>query len=316
MKVDAIKNTIFEQYEVRKSRKQKTAFIEYITRVCAENNIPVTVEKKGRNRNIVMGASPENSLRVLTAHYDTCAVMPFPNFLTPKNFFIYLVYQILICLVMFLPGIVAASLLSWLGYDTVAPMSFSVCCLLMCALLMFGPANKHTANDNTSGVVTVLNIMLSMSPEEREKTCFVLFDNEETGLLGSGAFATMHKKTMKTKPLINFDCVSDGDYLFIKLPKKEKDTDLANSLNAALESAASAAGMTVECGTKGLYPSDQANFKRGIAVAAFNKAKWCGLYLDKIHTPKDKVFNERNIECITTGMLEYLAVQPAAEEEK
>jgi len=307
MKINDIKNTIFEKYEIRKSRKQKTAFIEYIQGVCAENGIPVTIEKSGRNRNIVMGASPENCETVLGAHYDTCAVMPFPNFLTPKNFLVYLIYQLIICAVMFLPGVALAVVLYLLGYGEFSPMAFCVLMFVMLFLLMFGPANKHTANDNTSGVITVLNTMLSMTAEQREKVCFVLFDNEELGLLGSSAFATMHKKTMKNKPLINFDCVSDGDYLFVKLPKKEKNSEFGTGLTSALEKAAGKTGMKTEFGTGGMYPSDQANFKRGVAVAAFNRSGLVGLYLDKIHTKKDTVFNERNIECITEGVLEYLA---------
>ncbi len=304
--ITEIKNVIFEKYQVRKGKKKKTAFIEYIESVCAENNIPVTVEKKEMNRNIVMGAKPEDAEMVLGAHYDTCAVMFMPNFLTPKNILIYVLYQIILCIALFIPGVLLSALAAWLGYVAIAPMVFGVCCLAACVLLMAGPANKHTANDNTSGVITVLNIMLSMTPEQREKVCFVLFDNEELGLLGSSAFASMHKSAMKNKPLINFDCVSDGDHLFVKLPRKDKKSDFGMAVTKAFGEAADETGMNAEIGVNGLYPSDQSNFKRGIAVAAFRKSRLCGLYLARIHTHKDTVFNERNIECITSGMLRLM----------
>ena len=52
-------------------------------------------------------------------------------------------------------------------------------------------------------------------PEEfRDRVCFILFDNEEKGLLGSKALAKKYKNIKQNKLVINFDCVSDGDYLY------------------------------------------------------------------------------------------------------
>ena len=50
-------------------------------------------------RNIVIG-DPEAAKVLYTAHYDTCARMPFPNFITPKCLPIYLLYQILLTVVL------------------------------------------------------------------------------------------------------------------------------------------------------------------------------------------------------------------------
>ena len=52
----------------------------------------------------------------------------------------------------------------------------------MLLLMMFGPANRHNSNDNTSGVITVLEIMSTLPENLRDKVCFVLFDLEEAGL--------------------------------------------------------------------------------------------------------------------------------------
>ena len=174
-------------------------------------------------------------------------------------------------------------------------------------LMMAGPANKHTANDNTSGVITVLNTMLSMTEEQRAKVCFVLFDNEEMGLLGSAAFKTMHKKTMKDKPLLNFDCVSDGAYMFAKLPKRDKKTEFGKKFTEVMEKHIKDCGMTPVVGTSGFYPSDQAHFKHGVGIASLKKSKLLGLYMDRIHTSKDTVFEERNIECLTNAMIEFVS---------
>ena len=43
------------------------------------------------------------------------------------------------------------------------------------------------------------------------------------------------------------------------------------------------------------------NFKKSIAVAALKKTKTplVGYYMNRIHTPKDTVFDEQNIEVLT-----------------
>ena len=119
----------------------------------------------------------------MTAHYDTCAALPIPNFLMPCNITVYVLYQIgITCgiiLISVLLGVLAGLLLGALA----VPL---VCCLILCGvvgLMIFGPANKHNANDNTSGVVTVLEIMRTLQENQRHKVCFVLFDLEEAGLV-------------------------------------------------------------------------------------------------------------------------------------
>lgn len=307
--ITEIKDIIFEKYQVRKSRKQKTAFIEYIKGVCDENGINCTVEEKGSSRNIVMGATPEESEVVMTAHYDTCAKMIVPNFITPKNFLIYLIYQILITVVILGIGSVAGLLVGRFISKSLAMPAYAVTAFGLLFLMLVGPANRHTANDNTSGVITVLNTMLSMTEKQRAKVCFVLFDNEEAGLLGSAAFKKMHKAAMKEKPLLNFDCVSDGDYLFAKLPFRDRKSEFGNKFKSVMEKHAKECGMIPVIGASGFYPSDQANFGHGVGIASLNKSKLVGLYMDKIHTGKDTVFTERNIECLTKAMLEFVEAE-------
>ena len=49
------------------------------------------------------------------------------------------------------------------------------------------------------------------------------------------------------------------------------------------------------------YPSDQANFSRGVGVAALKKTKGGLLYMDRIHTKRDTVYMEENIAYLTEG---------------
>ena len=87
---------IFDKYQIRKTKKQKTAFISYVEKLCEDWKLPCRIEKGALGtRNIVVG-DIESAKVVYTAHYDTCPVLPFPNFITPKSFWIYLLYQLVI----------------------------------------------------------------------------------------------------------------------------------------------------------------------------------------------------------------------------
>ena len=182
-----------ETFEVRKSKKEKEAFRARLVQVLEQHGYQVQVEKHKtlwKSHNVVAG-DPETAKLLLTAHYDTCAVLPFPNFITPRNLFWYLVYQLVITFAFFAvvfavtfgvtfglmvltDGAVGPGFGSLAGYSV----------LLFGLWWMFdGKANRHTANDNTSGVVTLLEIALSVPEELRNGVCFVWFDNEERGLL-------------------------------------------------------------------------------------------------------------------------------------
>lgn len=71
---------IFDNYQVRKTKSQKTAFIDLLKQYYPD----LTVEEGGvpRNRNIVIG-DVEHANIIVTAHYDTCAQLPFPNLIAP-----------------------------------------------------------------------------------------------------------------------------------------------------------------------------------------------------------------------------------------
>lgn len=292
--------TIFERFEVRKSRLQKTAFLEWITEVAETNGWKTAVENNNiSGRNFIIG-NPETAKVVFTAHYDTCAVMPIPNFITPKNVSIYILYQIVLTAVLLIPAAIVAFIAGSVNESLVTlAVDFAMIAVLL--LMLCGPANKHTANDNTSGVTTVIDLMHSVPDDKRDDVAFILFDMEEQGMFGSSAYFSKHKKVMKNKLLINFDCVSDGDYILLAVRKKAKDfVPLIESSFVSDDT------FTVEVATKGVfYPSDQMQFPCGVGVGAFKK-KGKVLYLDRIHTKKDIVYNEENIEFLVNSSLKLI----------
>ena len=302
--------TLLEQFQVRKTQRQKEAFWAWLCPLLRENGYEPEIKlAKGliKSYNIVVG-NPKLADVIFTAHYDTCAVLPFPNFVTPRNPLWSLLYSFLICQ----PLILCTT---WVEV-AVTRLSHSALLGLLCGeapLIFFllwvlgsGKANKHTANDNTSGVATLLEILLTLPEELRDKVCIVFFDNEEKGLFGSGGFAKQHRAVKKNTLLINFDCVSDGDSLQLypnDAFEKEEET-LVRLEKAFLP----CDGKQVEVVRNfSRYPSDQRKFERGVGVCALRKSRLFGWYINRIHTARDTVFDEKNIELLRTGAIRLLS---------
>lgn len=303
-----ISQNIFDNYQVRKTKKQKSKFIDMISSACDEKKIPFHIEQGGmfKSRNIVIGDTKKAKL-IVTAHYDTAPELPFPNFLTPNNILLYILYQILIViLIFFICG--GLTFLVFLftnnGYISYCSSLFFLFTLLI--LIVFGKANIHTANDNTSGVITLTEIIFGETRVDFEKVAFVFFDNEEIGLIGSSLFKKMHKEKMNTKLLINYDCVSDGDNILIV---KNKDVWKNKSYTNLFEQAFNTKDkkkIIFAKSSKSFYPSDQIIFPNGVGVAALKKSKLFGLYMDKIHTRKDINFDISNIELLKESTLKLI----------
>lgn len=300
-------------FPVRKSKKQKQAFRDAVQSYAASLGYDSRVEKGSFGaRNILIGDHAEAEYLV-TAHYDTCARLPIPNLITPCNFWAFLGYQLLVVCVMLVIPLIPAAAVGFIagdfmtGYDVWYGLFW-----VMLLLMLFGPANRHNANDNTSGVVTVLEIARSLPKELRGKVCFVLFDLEEAGLIGSASYQSKHKKETENQIVLNLDCVGDGDELMMfptgKLKKDLRKLDALRSMCGRWGKKSLALRDKGFC----VYPSDQANLPYGVGIAAFRRSNWAGLYCSRIHTDKDTILEKENVnilrECIVdlirTGAVE------------
>ena len=203
---------LIDKYQVRKTHSQKTEFINWLKIKSSELGYELKIDhysEKGRN---LIAGNVEESKVILTAHYDTQ-----PNFFVPMfmgvSWLGFLLGQIYLLVVMLLvPGVILGGI-SYLtkGVVEIDSTLYLVLLMVISLQMMFGFANKHTVNDNTSGVATLLSVMEDLKEEERDKVCFVFFDQEEVGLVGSSKFSNKHNTVIKNKPLINFDCVSNGN---------------------------------------------------------------------------------------------------------
>ena len=311
-----IKDPILDQFEIRKSNKQKTDFIHYIKSRLSECDYnpetDITIQEKWKGifntRNIIVG-NPEKAKVFFTAHYDTCAVCPFPNLMAPTNIFLFLLYQLLLVVMIFASALiltVAIALITNNFFD--AGIVFLVILYGFLIHLMFGYRNKHTANDNTSGVITITKILEELPVEQREKVCVIYFDNEEKGLFGSDFFFSTYKKVMNDKLLINFDCVGDGKHI-VSLAKKSAIKDNYYDLyKESLETNANESEVTCVCQKVKpmMFPSDQMHFKKGIGVCALNTSP-IGMYCARIHTPFDTKCREENIIYLQKSMLTFIS---------
>ena len=295
---------ILSDWQVRKTKKQKLAFIRLMQSRFPE--LRVEESKIIHNRNLVAG-DLETAEFILSAHYDTCAVLPFPNFVMPKNILMTVLYSLLICIPFFLIAFGFNFLLALVTDNFFVHYWSSFILIIGLIILVFfaGIPNRHTANDNTSGVITLCELMERMPEEMRKKVLFVFFDNEENGLLGSAFFRKLHKKELNNKLILNFDCVSDGDHILLVLNKAARKK-YGGRLEAAFQSTAEKT-VHLEKSSSAMYPSDQAGFPMSAAVAALKKLPLLGLYLDRIHTGRDRVFDERNIEYLCTRTLRFLS---------
>lgn len=298
---------IMEDFQIRKSRKQMEAFRNGLCEELKNAGYTPSVEKKFTAKNVVVG-NPDTAKVIFSAHYDTCAVLPIPNFITPRNMFFYICYQMLFLLIfLVVVFIFDFAVFSLTDASAEAGIGLSyILCIFMVWWIIDGPANKHTANDNTSGVITLLETALVMRPEDRKKVCFVFFDNEEKGMFGSAAFTKAHKRAKKEALNINFDCVGDGDYIqFFPGKRLKKDEAALERIETSFEGRGEKQTEVVR--SFGFYPSDNASFKRGVGVCALKHKRFIGYYMDRIHTNKDTVFEEENIALLRDGALRLAA---------
>lgn len=306
----SIHETLMAEFPVRKSAKQKQAFRAWALREAEQAGYPAKVETcVGNHDNVVIG-DPETAKVIFTAHYDTPATILLPNIMLPRNLPLYYLYQIGLVLLLLLLALLVGSAAMALGLPLRA--AYWVGWLFYMALLFMmlaGVANPHNANDNTSGVAAVMEIVRRMPEEARNKAAFILFDNEEKGLRGSKGYAKAHPMVKQMSLVVNMDCVGNGETLLViasKLAAVRPDY-------AALEEALRAqrrrevrffSASTSRCA------SDQKSFACGVAVCACRKKPVIGYYCPRIHTPLDTVCDPENIDCLAERLTAFAAALP------
>ena len=300
-------NDLIHNHPVRRSEGQKAAFRESIVSDLSARGYDAKAEKSGgKHENVVIG-DPMSAEAVFTAHYDTPATSIFPNVMIPRARLLFYLYQ-------FLPIIVLLALSLGIGYLVGEVLLHSYEAFIISFLVLYYGGyflmfrtfeNKNNYNDNTSGVAAVLSIADALDTSMRGKVAFILFDNEEKGKKGSKAYFADHKTDMEKRIVINLDCVGNGDNIvFIAKPDAQK-SDVYTKLT---ESFSSEDGYSVHffSSKQADANSDHKSFPAGIGCMACSRSRLGVLYAGRIHTKRDVVANEANIDFITAGAVKFI----------
>jgi Predicted aminopeptidases len=302
---------ILGKYLVRKTAKQKGEFADWLRGYLREFGYSLVDDKySAGGTNLIVGDVGTAEV-ILTAHYDTQPNFFFPLVMGFSNWGFFLISQIAsmipVLAVFFAYLFIGGPIF---GGSTIFMILPLVGLVLYTLQIMCGIANRHTANDNTSGVVTLISILERLTAEERKKVCVVFFDQEELGLIGSANFKKKYAAAVADKPLFNFDCVSDGGILTFVMKKKFRESKYAQLLSAAsadvMESSGTKKKTRFADALTNVYTSDQIIFPHGVGVVAAKKAPVLGYYINRIHSKFDTVFDSENIELLADTMAHFV----------
>lgn len=295
---------LLSSHPIRKTEQQKEAFRDWAITRANEMGYEARTETIKKHNNVIVG-DPKSAEVVFTAHYDTPSTMFFPNICMPKSPFLFWVYQFAVVFAIPVPlAIVGYFVGKAIGYEDLWRRVLSLALIGQALLVLGGKANKNNANDNSSGVAALFKIMKKLPREKREKAAFIFFDNEEKGLKGSKAYAKSHPDIKQKKMIVNLDCVGNGEHIMVSANKRTREMPAFTKLDEAMKQQS---GRIYHMNKleKCIYNSDQKNFKCGIAVCACKKSKIC-YYFDKIHTNKDTVCNQANLDFIANGFAAFV----------
>ena len=294
--MNRLTHIIKDKYIIRHTKKQKAEFRNFIVEELKKDGFDVRIQSGKVTgipvHNIIIG-NTGSAKYLITAHYDTPNTCLIPLFMFADSFILSLLSQMAV----FIPIVLLSFLAGIIHPVLVMPVLYAG---MILGILTF--TNKNNFNDNTSGVLGVLETLYSMSDAERKDCAFILFDNEEKGLLGSSYF---YKNTVnKTSLIFNIDCIGDGDEirLFTKGGGISAGEEMAGSFGGENILSAKAVKRSVR---NVLYMSDDNNFPNAICFAAFRTSPF-GKYISRIHTNLDTVLKDENILAVSQMIRNYV----------
>ena len=288
---------ITERFPIRKTAAQKKAFRQWVTAEIAQMGYSVRVEQndKGRQQNVIVG-DPEHAQVTFTAHYDTPATILLPDLQIPRNFPVYLLWQLVIIGGMLAISFAAGAGLGLLtGSGDVMILTFFGAFLLLMWLQLSGFANKNNVNDNTAGMAVLLETMARIPEESRDKAAFILFDNMEKGRKGSKAYCRDHLEMHHTRFVVNADSVGVGDTFLVTAPALAVQLPQYARLETALAAIPERQVRFVSSVTTRMN-SDFRSFKCGVGIMACEQVPGVGLFLGDLHTSGDDHADQGNID--------------------
>ncbi len=296
--------SINELYPVRKTTTEKEQFRQYVIEEVEKAKQGVTIEVfEQKHHNIIIG-NLERAKVIFTAHYDTPAMSLIPNLIMPRNlvfcYFYHFGYPILLALISLLIAVEIKNILAF--NQTLLAIVYIAIYLFLFILCNRTFKNKHNANDNTSGVALILELI---KRKNQEDVAYILFDNEEKGLLGSKALNKKYHDILDQKLIINLDCIGVGNNVIIIHKEDACKLTTYKTLKTILKDTTNYRCFYYPKKTSSCN-SDYKNFKCGVGIMTCKKAKILGFYTWRIHTNFDTIASEENIEFIADSLETFI----------
>ena len=303
---------IERDYPVRRKAQEKERFRIWLVATLRALGYHVELQSNesalqtgGRVTNVVVG-DPEKAKLILSAHYDTGLREILPPLICPTRPLTYVLYQALTPLLALIMSFLIAFALTFPFDAPFWTLPIFLVLLLAClAYLKLGPSERNNENDDTSGVVTLLEVAKNLTPRYRANVCFVFFDCGAQAGQGAKAFRKKYPVT-REKSVLHLDCVGEGDEIMF-LPSKYSrwNTELLDFINESFADVEKPESKTVFLKTDGLvyYPSDNRAFRYSTAVCAVKKASGFGRCI----TPrKASALDEENINILSAGLVKLV----------
>lgn len=269
-----MKQQLFTTHANRFHPARKRAFRAAMIEQLESYGYAVTVHKSIYGTNLYFG-NVEGQY-VLTAHYDTATnmaiVYPFIRYFGAR------LGQLVFAAIFILIPIVIPNL-TLIVYPLLALG-------LLIGLLI---PNKYNYNDNSSGVLTILEH--AEAHLDSDQFFYALTDNEEKGLFGAKALRTYLKQHNRIGKIlnINIDCVGTGDIFAITSTINSKYFDYAHEHCSEYRD-------LLKIKSK-LLSSDHLLFgNKGVMITKVSRAKFTkDVYIPNLHTNRDKIIEHSNI---------------------
>ena len=296
---------IERDFPLRRKEKQKTEFRSWLIYTLKELGYTPRLESGeyslslGSSMTNVVVGDIEKAKLVLAAHYDTGVRDVLPPMIAPTRPVSFLLYQALFPLLV-LAGSFALSLALTFPFD-LPNLTFPLFLIFLAVALFYpryGPDERETLNDNTSGVVTLLEVAKALTPRYRGEVCFLFLDGGTQAAKGAKGLRRAHP-CLKEKNVIVVDCVAEGDELLI-LPGKSARWD-GGLLDAINDHFSNGEKKTCFLKTDGLvtFPSDNRAFAHSTSICACRKVRGFGRCILPRHA---RSLDEENIALLRDNL--------------
>lgn len=304
--INSLVKRITAAFPARYTGKQKQAFRAFLLRELTDLGWEAEVITGGRvfrSQNVVT-KSPEADV-LLLAHYDTIGRDPLGGLIgrvvgyKPSG---QLIGGALVGLALVRVGDMLHRIALAAGLPRLLLLPLELLVPLVLLLPLFLP-NKHCLNDNTSGVITLLNIarVLNEYPALKGRIQLAFVDLEEVGLFGS-RHLRRHLLTvgidLQRMNIINLDCVGWGQVPVVcSAGNRAKAEALYHHLRSSRPDVALSN-----------MPSDHMSFRReGAAAVIFGNPALLGknFYVPNVHSSRDIHLDPSNIAWLTEELVRF-----------